>query len=166
MSDEKKRIAESIAIYDEVKKALDDGKLVRTSRSFKECNPGTDVARTIAIDRKKRARFYARSVNTDDTSLSFAYYFDTEVRLRYSVIGGASAEGALLEVKIAFAEDGTRLSEEHRTLAGPEWKFPDAWPKKDVWVEGPNHLYDAANSCGEATPPPKATPAPKAKKKP
>lgn len=165
MSDPKAQIAESKAIYEEVKKALDDGKLVRTSRAFNECNPGTDVARTIALDKKKRARFYARSVNTDDSSLSFAYYFDDQVRLRYVVIGGATENGSLLEAKIAFATDGTRLSEEHRTLAGPEWKFPDAWPKKDVWVVGPNHLYDAANACGEATPPPKATPTAAAPKK-
>ena len=168
MSDVKALTAEAVAIYEEVKKSLDDGRLVRTTRRFAECDPGTDIARTIALDKKKRARFYARSVNSDSASLSFAYYFDTEVRLRYVVIGGATENGALLEVKIAFGPDGDRLSEDHRTLAGPPYKFPDAWPKKDVWIIGPNHLYAAANACGEATPIPPAptpAPAPTAKKK-
>lgn len=151
------------AIYDEVTKALDSGKLKRTTRAFNECGPGNDLARALALDSRKRARFYARSTGIEGASLSYSYYFDTDGKLRYGLINGASEAGGLIEVRIGFAPDGTRVSETHVTLAGPPYPFPDAWPQGDFQVKDPQALYAAPNACGEQAPAPTPTGTPKAK---
>ena len=155
------KIEDAREVRDEVNKALDDGTLTRTTKAFKDCNPGTDVARTIAADEKKHARFYARSVNTADSSLSFSYFYDAHSRLRWVTIGGAGEQGSLIESNIAFDPSGARVLEENKTLAGPAFKFPGKWDDKDVRLLSPTRLFSAPNACGPADAGAKPKPKPK-----
>lgn len=146
-------------VRDEVAKLLDGTSLHRKTKAFKDCGPGNDVARTLATDAKGRTRFYARSTGTDDASLSFSYYYDAKSRLRWVDISGASSEGSLLEAHVGFGEDGARIFEEHKTVAGPAYKFPEKWPEADLKVSAPKKLFAAKNVCGPPIDPSKPVPA-------
>lgn len=118
-------------------------------RTFEYCEPYADTKRTIVLDRDDRVRMYERQAGSEDSSLTWAHYYDRNECIRLVDITAKRVNGTVLRHRIYFNEAGKRIREEHRYTKGPRHTFPAVWPVEDLQLRGAAEAFAAASPCPE-----------------
>jgi hypothetical protein len=118
-------------------------------RKFEYCEPYEDTLRRKAVDSKGLVRMYETQAGSDDSSLTWQHFYDEAGRLRFVFITGGATNGAQLEHRIYFDEDGKRIWEEHKYVKGPAYTFPEVWPDDQLQLKNPTGSYTKKSPCPE-----------------
>ncbi len=134
--------------------AVDSGITRKTlkvsARKFEYCEPYEDTVRKKAVDAKGLVQMYEKQGGSDDSSLTWKHFYDGSGRLRFVFITGGAVNGAQLEHRIYFDEDGKRIWEEHKYVKGPAYTFPEVWPADQLQLNDPASAYAAKSRCPAA----------------
>ncbi|HKP36662.1 MAG TPA: hypothetical protein VJT71_07375 [Pyrinomonadaceae bacterium] len=125
------------------------GVLKTSTRTFEYCEPYEDTVRRSTVDSGKSVRRYDREGGSEDSSLTLRHYYDPQGRLRFVFITGGAVNGAQLEQRIYFDENGERIWEEHKYTKGPEYTFPEVWPDEQLQKSDPAKAFAAVSPCKE-----------------
>jgi hypothetical protein len=137
------------AIVQTVKTGLDSKAFKVQTREFEYCEPYEDALRSIARDARGRVRYYERQGGSEDSALKWQHYYDEAGRLRFVFITGGATNGAELEHRIYFDEQGKRIWEEHKYTKGPGYTFPEIWPAEQLQLRDAAAAFAAKSSCPE-----------------
>lgn len=137
------------AIVASVNAGLSKKTLKVSVRKFEYCEPYEDTLRRKAVDSKGLVRMYETQAGSDDSSLTWQHFYDEAGRLRFVFITGGATNGAQLEHRIYFDEDGKRIWEEHKYKKGPEYTFPAVWPDDQLQKKNPAGAYAKKSPCPE-----------------
>ena len=118
-----------------------------SGRKFEYCEPYADTVRKKAVDAKGLVRMYEKQGGSDDSSLTWKHFYDESGRLRFVFITGGAVNGAQLEHRIYFDEDGRRIWEEHKYVKGPQYTFPEVWPDDQLQLHDPAAAFAAKSPC-------------------
>jgi hypothetical protein len=118
-----------------------------SKREFDYCEPYEDTLRKIVVDSRGVVRRYEKQAGSEDSSLTWAHYYDDVGRLRFVFISGGAVNGAHLEHRIYFDESGQRIWEGHKYEKGPEYSFPEVWPDAQLQKSDPAAAFAAASRC-------------------
>src|SRR6185436_6235857 len=125
------------------------GVLKTSTRTFEYCEPYEDTIRRSTVDSGNIVRRYDREGGSEDSSLTLRHYYDPQGRLRFVFITGGAVNGAQLEQRIYFDENGERIWEEHKYTKGPEYTFPEIWPDEQLQKSDPAKAFAAVSPCKE-----------------
>lgn len=89
------------------------------------------LARRSDLDEKGRIRKYTEISGTDDSAYKLEHHFDEQGRLRFCLATAGAVNGASLEVRLYFTEDGARLWLDRRTSEEKYTFLPD-WPEGSI----------------------------------
>lgn len=119
------------------------------TREFEYCEPYEDGLRSIARDARGRVRYYEKQGGSEDSALKLQHYYDEAGRVRFVFITGGAANGAELEHRIYFDEQGQRIWEEHKYTKGPGYTFPEIWPAEQLQLRDAAAAFAAKSPCPE-----------------
>lgn len=137
------------AVVQTVKDGLSRKSFRARTRRFEYCEPYEDSLRTLAIDGRGRVRYYEKQGGSDDSALKWEHYYDEAGRLRFVLITGGAANGAELEHRIYFDEDGKRIYEEQKYTKGEGYTFPTVWPAEQLNIRNVSAAFAAKSPCPE-----------------
>ena len=149
------KIIQVRAIVDSINAGIRKGAFKISKREFEYCESYEDTMRKMAVDSKGVVRRYENEAGSDDSMLTWQHYYDQLGRLRFVFISGGAANGAQLEHRIYFDEDGKRLWEEHKYVKGPGYTWPEVWPEeqndeaKPIQKFEPAKAFAAKSQCEE-----------------
>lgn len=149
------KIKEVRDIVQAVKNNLGRAAYRTKTRKFDYCEPYEDAARTIAIEKNGRVRYYEKQAGSEDSALKWEQYYDEAGRLRFVFITGGAANGSELEHRIYFDEHGKRIFEDHKYTKGEGYTFPEIWPD-DQLTNKPSDAFAAKSPCREIKTGPKS----------
>jgi hypothetical protein len=135
------------AIVASINAGLSKKTLKVSVRKFEYCEPYEDTLRRKAVNSKGLVRMYETQAGSDDSSLTWKHFYDEAGRLRFVFITGGATNGAELEHRIYFDEDGKRIWEEHKYVKGPEYTFPEVWPDDQLQLKDPAGAFAAKSPC-------------------
>ena len=146
-TDKQAEIADVRRIYRQIQASAGGESWKTLRRDFEYCAPYVDTTRQLILDAQGRPRVYTREAGSEDSSLTWRHYYDTQGRLRFVYITGGAVNGSVLEHRIYLSARGQRVDERHRYTKGPGYTFPSVWPR-DQLVTEPKRAYHApAPSC-------------------
>lgn len=148
VASEKIDLSDVRRVYKDVRAAITHAQLHKRERRFDYCEPYQDASRTIYASVSGVPRLYEHQAGSDDSAITWAFYYDSQARLRFVFITGGAVNGTSIEHRMWFAEDGRRLKEEHKLVNGPGYTFPDYWADEDI-VWKPEEAFSAPNPCKE-----------------
>jgi hypothetical protein len=134
-------------IVDAVNAGLSKRAFKISARKFEYCEPYEDTLRQVAVDAKGIVRMYEKQAGSDDSSLTWKHYYDELGRLRFVFISGGATNGAELEHRIYFDENGKRIWEDHKYVKGPGYTFPEVWPDDQLQTTKPAGAFAARSPC-------------------
>src|SRR5205085_2484335 len=137
------------AIVQSVKTGLSSKSFTLKKRAFEYCEPYEDTARTVATDSKGMVRFYQNEGGSDDSALTWEYYYDEGGRLRFVFITGGAVNGSKLEHRIYFDETGKRIWEDQVYKKGPGYTFPEIWPDEQLQITDAAAKFASKSQCPE-----------------
>ncbi len=124
-----------------VRKIANDIDAAIKNRTYKEVKkeqeytgPYIDTMRQAFFDAKGKIRKLVTSGGSDDSSLTFTYYYDAAGGLRFVFIEGGAANGTSIQHRIYF-EAGARIWEIRKLVKGPGYTFPEEWPLDELITE-------------------------------
>lgn len=89
------------------------------------------LERIADVDQAGRIRKYTVIEGTDDSAYKLEHHFDGQGRIRFCFGTGGAVNGASLEVRLYFAEDGKRIWMDRRET-DLKYTFLEGWPEKFV----------------------------------
>lgn len=141
-------LREARATYGEIQASLKSGSLTKRVREFEYCQPYEDGTRTLYSTRNGIPRLYERQAGSDDSSVTWMHYYDGTGKLRFVLIAAGAVNGTHLEHRIWFSEEGRRVKEQARLIAGPGYTFANPWPDEDI-AHDATRAFEAPNRCTE-----------------
>jgi hypothetical protein len=143
------KIKAARAVVQTVKASLSRKSFNMRTRKFEYCEPHADSQRTLAIDGRGRVRYYEKQGGSEDSALKWEHYYDESGRLRFVFITGGATNGAELEHRIYFGEDGKRIWEQQKYTKGEGYTFPTVWPDEQLNIRDVNAAFAAKSPCTE-----------------
>ena len=137
------------AIVQSVDADLKKGLYKVSKRVFEYCEPYADTVRMMAADSSGRVRRYEKGGGSEDSSLTWKHYYDEGGHLRFVLITGGATNGAEIEHRIYFDEQGKRIWEDQKHVKGTAYTFPEVWPEKDLQISDPAKAFAAVSPCPE-----------------
>ena len=136
-------------VVESVNAGIRKSRFKSSKRVFEYCEPYEDTLRKVAVDSNGVVRRYEKQGGSEDSSLTWEHYYDSEGRLRFVFISGGAANGARLEHRIYFDEGSQRIWESHKYTKGPEYSFPEVWPDDQLQKADPANAFKANSKCPE-----------------
>jgi hypothetical protein len=97
--------------------------------------PYKDVLREVFRDGTGTIRKLVRSGGSDDSAVTYNYYYDKEGKLRFVYIQGGAVNGTRIQHRIYFQADGTKIWEKQKLVEGPGYTFPTEWPMEEMVLD-------------------------------
>ncbi len=126
------RIVAVRAVVSEIETAIKAGNYRHDITEFGYEQPYRDMLRETYTDKYGRIRKIAREAGSDDSALTWNYYYDQTGRLRFVFITGGAVNETEIEHRLYFDESGARLYEFQKLIKGPGYTFPHIWPDEDL----------------------------------
>ena len=93
------------------------------------CAPyGTTSACTLGRDAQGVARWFEREGGSSDSLIRERLYYDEQGRLRFIVVHLGAVNGTVQEQRLYVSPAGQRVRASFKTVSGPGYTFPRAWP--------------------------------------
>ncbi|MEJ2170054.1 MAG: hypothetical protein P8X90_31530 [Desulfobacterales bacterium] len=142
-------IKEIRLIFSEVQKMKLNHELVAKSKKFDYCEPYQDMEREILLDDSEIPRYYSYSAGSDDSAITWQFYYDQSGNLRFAFITAKAVNKTKIEHRIYFNAKGERIWEIQKLIEGPGYTFPrNHWPDADI-VKNPIERFNSQNGCPE-----------------
>ncbi len=144
-----KIVDEELAILnaqEDIENKIKSGFLKEQKKEYEYTGPGLS-SKTIYIDEKNNISKYIKEEGSEDSSLTYNFYYDKNNQLFYALITGGASNGldekdqaisSELKHEIYFTE-GHKISEFH-DVTGPGYSWSELWPE-DQLVFDPQKDY-------------------------
>jgi hypothetical protein len=110
--------------------AAKSGRLRREKKRVCEPEERSFVADRVAFrDANGRIRKYVSSEGTDDSAYTMEHHYDEQGRLRFAFGTSGAVNGARVEYRLYFSEDGGLLWQDRRET-GPGYTFTSDFPEE------------------------------------
>ena len=141
-------IKEIRSIYNDIQKKKSNYKFSVLEKKFDYCKPYEDTERKLFLDRFHIPRYYSYSGGSDDSAITWQFYYDSSGKLRFAFITAAAVNSTEIQHRIYFNKNGHRIWEMQK-LKGPGYTFPTGyWPDSDL-VHFPKQQFYSKNPCPE-----------------
>ncbi len=125
-------IVEIRAIVAAVDAQIANGSLVSKKKEQGYDKPYVDVLREVFLDSNGTIRKLDRSAGSDDSAITYNYYYDSDGHLRFAYFLGGAVNGTHIQHRIYFDVSGKRIWEIQKLVEGPGYTFPTTWPDEDI----------------------------------
>jgi hypothetical protein len=125
-------IIEVMEIVNDIEAQIVNGVLISNGMEQEYENPDTDVFREVFADINGTVRKLVRSAGSEDSAVTFSFYYDSEGILRFAYILGGAVNGTQIQHRIFFDSSGARIWEIQELTEGPGYTFPTVWPDADI----------------------------------
>ncbi|MEW6527093.1 MAG: hypothetical protein AB1444_10540 [Spirochaetota bacterium] len=119
-------------IYEEVESKIKNKNLKILKKSFDYIQPYKPTQKIIYYDNNNTVRKYIEEAGSEDSSLTFNYYYDHNKILRFVFITGGAVNGTKLEHRIYFDDNAKKIWEIQKFTHGPGYTFPKVWPADEL----------------------------------
>lgn len=97
--------------------------------------PYKDTLRQIFTDSTGFVRKLIRQGGSDDSAVTYTYYYDAGGALRFVYIVGGAVNGTVIQHRIYFDPDGVKIWEIQKLVKGPGYAFPTVWPREEMVLD-------------------------------
>lgn len=123
---------------------INDSNLIKIKSKKCEFDGGVrSFTATLYIDSDYRIRKYIFKGGSDDSVINNEYYYSVTGKNRFTFRRLGAINGTRLEQRIYFSEEGQKLYEDYRLLAGPGYPFGS----EDKYIPDPER--DFLTFCSE-----------------
>lgn len=133
---------------EDIENKIKSGILKEQKKDYEYTGPGLS-SKTIYVDEKNNIFKYIKEEGSDDSSLTYNFYYDKNNQLFYVLITGGASNGldekdqaisSELKHEIYFNE-GNKISEFHK-VTGPGYSWPELWPEDQLVFDPQKDYYN------------------------
>ena len=134
------KIKEIRELCNEIEGNIKIKNLVEHKRDLKREETHGITFKAIYLDKLNIARKYVERSGSEDSALTFSYYYDPKRVLRFVFIEGGAVNGSQMEHRIYFGASGERIWEIQKYQKGPGYSFPTVWLEEDLVFDPLNNF--------------------------
>ncbi|TGL61525.1 hypothetical protein EHQ58_05230 [Leptospira ognonensis] len=119
-------------IYNLIENSIKANKLNIQTKEIEDEETNLPIEKTVIYEKKSNVRKYIVSVGSDDSALSFNYYYDSMSNLRFVFITGGAVNGTYMEHRIYIDGKGNKIWEIQKITKGPGYPFKQNYELQDL----------------------------------
>jgi len=125
-------IVEIRNIYNLIESNIKNKKLNTRTKEMEDEETNLKIEKTIIYDKESLVRKYIISMGSDDSILTFNYYYDSFSNLRFVLISGGAVNGTTMEHKIYIDGNREKIWEIQKFTKGPGYPFKENFKIGDL----------------------------------